>query len=524
MARKGIFYLRAFGAFAFLWILHLSLRLPLLKNGLWLDEAAAGLVILENENFLSLRNAVNFLYQPLLDFILRKYFWYQIFGISELSFRFVSIFYSSLNLAVWFFGTLQIFAKNRSYALSSAFILGIWFCFLHFEIEQAGEARTYALVGLLSTAWFFSFYFFQKSEKWFFFLLFTLLFLNSHFFSIPIVIFVVGMHSLEMFRKEERKKSILLISSVLCVLAFTIALNFPSVFELLNSNVSSIKSSESKNQFSHALFFMLNDLWLFAKTFQWSYFGFPILFSLIFMAIFRRSGNEESRLAIYSLLLIFVFFPLFFLNMRLSTEFPLKTRYLLPFLGFSLFPFLHFLKLFQKSFQLNKLFARLLVRAVVIFSVVYSFQFIDLKVGSDLFVKGSEFSQTKKFFNQQKLKGNATFSIAFPCWCRDISNIYWNQFNPNPKAGDFLNSGTFHPKDCEQTNFIQNSEMRLKFREFLKKNRDVDVILVDCSGGCRGGGDSFIQDSRACLSLINQIRSEDALLRAMQENRFPAQF
>jgi hypothetical protein len=523
VSRNLIFRLKLVGAFAFLWILHLSLRLPLLKSGLWLDEAAANLVILENKDFFSLRRGVDFLYQPILDFVVKKYFWFRIFEFNELSARIISIFYSSINLAVWYFGTFKIFSKNRGFALSAAFFLGIWFCFLPYEIEQAGEARTYALVALASSVWFFSYYFFRKNGRLFPFLISTMFYLNSHFFVIPMVVFFTSLLSLEIYRKGETKRALSVFSWIIFLILITAYLSFPSLLALFSSNVSSTVTSGTQSIFMNALSWMVRDLELLIDSYHWKFFAFPILFSVFYVAIFHRKEGECSYYAKSSLLGGLIFFPLFFLLMRVNTEFPLKTRYLLPFLGFAIFPFLNVLELFQKAFKIQKLVARLIVRGVIVFLTLYSVQFLDLEAAKKIVLEGENFSQTNQFYNRQMLNRKPTFSLAYPCWCRDISNIYWNHIEKDFQTGEFLNAGTFNPKDCEKTNFKMNSEMRFQFKDFLKKNDEIDVILVDCSGGCKGGGNLSIQDSRACISLINKVRSEEAFLRALKQMQFPAE-
>jgi len=131
-------------------VLALILRLPLLSQSLWLDEAIEALALMGKKGPI-LKYALADFQPPIYHFILK--FWTNIFGYSEIALRTPSLIFSLLS--IWFVIKIaQEIGNHRS-----AIIAGLLLATNPLHLYYSAEGRTYMLTTFLITA---SFYYLIK--------------------------------------------------------------------------------------------------------------------------------------------------------------------------------------------------------------------------------------------------------------------------------------------------------------------------------------------------------------------------
>ncbi len=134
-------------------VLAIILRLPLLHQSLWLDEAIEALALMGKKGPI-LKYALADFQPPIYHFILKL--WTNFFGYSEIALRTPSLIFALLS--IWFtFKLTQKLANKRTALLASLFL-----ALNPLHIYYSAEGRTYMLTTFLITA---SFYYFFKLIK-----------------------------------------------------------------------------------------------------------------------------------------------------------------------------------------------------------------------------------------------------------------------------------------------------------------------------------------------------------------------
>lgn len=263
---------------------------------------------------------------PLYEIIL--HFWVQLFGISPFSVRFPSLIFSSVTAVFIFLIGSKFF--NIRIALSAS----VFFVFSNYHIFFAHEARTYALLGMLSVV---SMYVFMdissrftssdKSEKTpvplHYFLLLSFInvcLIYAHYFGFFILAIQMGIWFFSSpFFKSNRK-------SIFIYLLVIIALYLPNLSVLITRFTAS--SGESWVQAPDGIKSLYYMLWLFSNQ--------PILTVIILLIgviAFIRFVSIKARLSILSassilvLWFVFIFFFMFVVSFKIPV---FLDRYLMP--------------------------------------------------------------------------------------------------------------------------------------------------------------------------------------------------
>jgi uncharacterized membrane protein len=150
-------------------------------ESIWYDEAFS--VDLAKQTLLDNIGNLENNHPPLYQIIL--YFWIRVFGCGEFVVRLPSVVFSCISIYLIYKVAAELFNKNTG--LVSAFLFGI----STFQIHYAQEARSYALLCMLSLA---SFYFFNrllasgKTKHFVYYGVSALLLLYTHYFGIFVLI------------------------------------------------------------------------------------------------------------------------------------------------------------------------------------------------------------------------------------------------------------------------------------------------------------------------------------------------
>jgi len=200
----------------------------------WGDEAMHNCSILASSSLPDLVARIGFMSQPLLDHVLRKYFWFPIFGFQELGLRLPSIAYFWMLLVAGVLITAWFLKKNghpSRFALFAALLVGLWMTNKPSESWYAYEARHYSLVSLLSLCWF-SLAMLGSRPTPVLWWTVTVLFANVHFFALPVIAFVGVLDSWEAYREKGRRAGLLVLAGIAAVGAVTILVNLGAWREL----------------------------------------------------------------------------------------------------------------------------------------------------------------------------------------------------------------------------------------------------------------------------------------------------
>jgi hypothetical protein len=235
-----LFRIGAISAGAALCLLLALSRLPGLYDGLWEDEVHYNILPLGAASLRALRTDVQWLMRPMLDFVLRKWVWFAPLGLAVTE--------RNLALIPWVTATLHLlllvlvpWTPYPLLRLIAALVLG--FCSV--EIAYSTEAQGYSLVSLASTLLALAFLLAARrateGRALGALLVFEAAFavvLNTHFFSWPFALGMVGLLGIWLARSVSSDRGRLRLLAGLAVtsgaiLLATVELNEPSLLFLL---------------------------------------------------------------------------------------------------------------------------------------------------------------------------------------------------------------------------------------------------------------------------------------------------
>src|SRR5687767_12896345 len=103
-------------------------RLLALRREFWVDEATQAIHTLRPGSFEELRQSVDLHGAPILDFALRKYFWFPVLGHQELALRLPSLFYSLCSIAIAGIVAYRVLRTQVSslYSTLAALVCALW--------------------------------------------------------------------------------------------------------------------------------------------------------------------------------------------------------------------------------------------------------------------------------------------------------------------------------------------------------------------------------------------------------------
>lgn len=217
-------------------VLHraIQIRWPLFTKPFWLDEIVHNQSLMKADSFQSLRAIISGHYQPVLEYALRKFFWFPLTGHQEAALRVPNLVYSGLTLAIVYFsayGFLKTSLRSKKFAILGAIAMG-FLCATHkIESQHAVEARHYSLVALASAIWFLVFFRFESGRRPFLLVAASFLFLNVHFFSIPFVAIAIGYELFHKIKLGRREEACFWSAALFLMAAFTLWVNFPALRE-----------------------------------------------------------------------------------------------------------------------------------------------------------------------------------------------------------------------------------------------------------------------------------------------------
>ena len=482
-------------------------------------------------------------FQPLLDYVLRKYLWFPAFGHQEFGLRFPAFAYSVFAAALVFFIAYRVLRRSpleKQWATLGAGLIGLWFAYNGLEISYATEARHYSLVLLMSTVWVSSFVFFTTPAGYPIFLTASVLFLNTHFFSYPLVAAGLAYELGKKLRRGEADSARRLAIFAFAAFALSIALNLPAFSRLIFIPPSlGVVDPAFTNRFQS----MLD---LYQRFF--SYLEFPLfsagvwlfLFAgtmLLFRRTFPRGRERLRRLG----LLFFLVVPFTFFIVRSSTNYFFYDRYFTPFFGLGVVLLILLvdsgLVLLQTVMANWPISARNVRRATAVaLSALFIFLIQrDAVHWTTVISPNQNFTGTAALFDYVKKRGEPTVFVISPCWAALVVNFYWRFIGQRPHASPaWLRPGT-HPvteTDCLLEN-LDEGQPGARLVERVLKQGPVSVVLFDlmqvCDRAVVQSSDPGVRVRRAfsygptfkersCVFLVEGVKTLKQLREVSQAN------
>lgn len=321
--------MRRFAYLAALLVLCLLVLIPRFAQfgrDTWQDEIRHLYSCVNSLTIRDLLRDLSFQMQPALDYLLRKLFWLPLIGQEERSGRLVSMAYGlAAVIACFHFVLKYLAAKSIPWKVATiiAFITAFSFGSTPMANYYAIEARHYALVQLLSTLWFSSYFLRQRfGTKEFFFL--SLLFASAHFFAL-ILIFIVSIY--EFFRVvwQKQPKSHLIYPALFGIGTFlvTLIINRYAFSAMLNTAANATSTISLLATYSTFIRFWTQDLQATTILF--------LLVLLLPLGIFRKK-EKQTLVFIFAVPILF----LLLLALTFRTSEPIHERYL--FFYWGIFP------------------------------------------------------------------------------------------------------------------------------------------------------------------------------------------
>ncbi len=262
--------------------------------------------------------------QPALPPLLRHFFWYPLFGSqTELIHKVPSILYGHLNLVACFLMGLTIFKGRPKQEMLLGASFGAMLAVLcPSEIVSAGDWRDYALISFTSTLFFWSILTNPISPA--FVALSGGALINSHFFSVPFVLTVIGfVFFREWFQKRQGNALKLVAIFSLPAVAFAV---FSGTVVLGMGTGKAYERPQIGMAWQEGIALLRGMIGLFSNDYlEWL--KLPV-FGVI-MAIRRR--NHNVQVVLVALIVVTVEFIL----IRSKSHYPWANRYYAPFFGLS---------------------------------------------------------------------------------------------------------------------------------------------------------------------------------------------
>jgi hypothetical protein len=274
-------------------------------------------------------------YQPKFDFWARKVFWLPTFGVSERTMRLPAMVFGIV-LVLFVYGALVVFFRRRfgmRYAAVIAFVGSIWIVNNQMAVNYSDEARHYSLVMLASTVWFALLLLFEGKPR----LLLgaaSLLFANTHFFSLPLI---AAGYGLQLFREIRARRYVwCLFHLAVClgVYVFTVKVNGATFGFLLDQPPGDRRTAHAP------LIGMLGLPALKAGFALWMQYSrvlaVPPATWLVWLLLLTAVVVRRQLRWLPVLLAAFGLLPAIFTYMRFRSQYPFGDRYFSAFFGLGL--------------------------------------------------------------------------------------------------------------------------------------------------------------------------------------------
>jgi hypothetical protein len=397
----------------------------------------------------------------MLDYIIRRFFWFKILPYNEISFRLPSLIFGITTVLFSFAASFYFFTKNKIsfyFALFSASAIGLWVATHRQEVFLSGYGRHYTLVSLVSCIWCYCVFFLDIKKVPFF--LISLIYANLHFFSFPVILFGGVFRATKRFLEKQSsiKQSLLeLIPSVLAIW-LSMKWNHRAMNGVLDTHgrpVSLLKTF--KDAFLNFLgYYSYLDI-----TWAGVLCGCVIL---LFLSFKEENKKYKFNALAVVLALTGLTYAFFLVSLLRSGDFvyavPLATRYYSPFLGLGLslfFMMFFFLGNLQKKYKYIVLVPVLLFSLFLVPSIGEAWQLWKNKKIPD-----GNFSIYHQTYKELAASEKPLLVIHSRCWAYDVPETNFNVFLGYSKNEVRVLSSTGCNDHLEEAREVINSFLAAK--------------------------------------------------------------
>lgn len=284
------------------------IRIPYFTLPTGVDAARTLVYVLESGSLSEFRSIDLYEYQPILTYIIWKYFVFSLFEFSEISVRLLPTFFSLLTSFVAGILAVKFLERNEAYmGVSQKFRLVFMIVWISLPslLFSIAWSRGYAATIFISMCWFYFFNSLERKSSWIVFI-FSLVFLNAHFFAyIPVAFFYLYEIFKYVFRRE-RGLAFLLTIHLLLLVSISAVINFPNLSHLIETVMLPTKDYPSFNISSS---FILIKTW--SCWFNWISFNGPVFLVFSGLLLYDSIGKWRLRFAPICLF-SFIILPLFY--------------------------------------------------------------------------------------------------------------------------------------------------------------------------------------------------------------------
>ncbi len=465
-------------------LLALRLRLPNLGGRpLGFDEAFHSGAVLASPDIGSLRQAVTPQFQPLLDHLLRRFFWAPLLGSQELGIRLPAMIASLLAILATIITVAWGFLRNgRSHleAAIAALAVGVWHAGYGQDIGASGFARHYALTGCVSIIWTGLFLFGQPERRWKGFALASLLFTNTHFFSLAMIGTGYALLSVEHLTRSKRRAALREVVVFVAIVLLTAAINWPALSALLRNPIEPRSIAEAG-----AVLTALGETRVLVERFL-NFLDLPVMPAVLWLLLVLAGGLtralSRSQVARVGSLACVAVPGLFFLGC-LRSGYHLEDRYFMPFLGLA--PVLLALGAVVLARLVEKAIGRLrhdsearLAGAAALPLAAYLLVAairLALSPGS---LRAPELpSRRAGLIEAIKREPQPVFLLSSPCWTDAVVRLYWRSMGVRAPADRLQSASQLGYQACVIGGFPPGSEAERELRDFLGRAPDGIIAL-----------------------------------------------
>lgn len=507
-----------------------ELRIPEITRPFWEDEIHHNEPILASPTLtaLSEHNMMIAQSQPLLDFVVRKFFWFPIHGHQEYALRLPSLVYGALAGPLAFFLAFGIFRRRDSSfaeATALAFLVGLWAVDHPQLIYDSGEARHYSLVAALSLAWCLLF-FLRDATPRLPFVVITLLFANVHFFALVLVATGYAWW-IQQGLRQRRFFDVALAAGTLGAVIATLWFFERPQLEMLLSNPPN-RTVSGEVPFLAGLHAALGggfDLWLDFQT----YLAFPLPWWLWWAVLCAGALLLRARFLAPLVAAGLLLMPAFLAYCRMRSSYTFAPRYFSPFFGIGAAAVAAALLLGARGY--TRIVASrpawrrpILATGAVALAVMFSVPAFALRIGPDvskLHRPPQNFSPYYRVYEEIKRSDLPVFVLHNHCYANDIPRMYFDHIGEHP----YRRYRVADAMGCEGS----TRRVRYRIEEFLRTSPPTALVVLDqkeqdcgqrTSAPVEGMRIERVKSTTECVWIIQGARSFDDVRVAAERTGF----
>jgi hypothetical protein len=467
----------------------LELRLPEMTRPVWQDEVHHNEPVLSSPDMAALEKSAVYrvMFQPKLDFWLRHEIWFPLLGVSERALRIPALVWGLCLVPLVYAALLGLFAARMDlrWAALLAFLSSLWIVDNPMQVYVAAEARHYSLIGLASTIWCVLLFLYRGRPRWLLALA-SVLFANTHFFSLPLIALGYCLQIGRELRERSYRWIPLHLLALVAVYACTVYLNWTPFNALLTRPPGAVRAPLTDIlQLTHVKDGL--QLWVaFSRAL-----AVPPATWFVWLVILVATVVRRQWRWVPLLVAVFAVLPAIFLYLRFRSSYPFGDRYFSPFFGFGLVTLVAGLDVVLNEWQrfLPRLSARAqpfaAPAAVVAVGLLFSapaFAYRLVRDARNIRAVPANSSPYFQAYSALAAEHEPIFIVHTRCYVGDIPSLYFQFILP--QSGGSIEWGDVGCKGSGGRGGQTRRRLRLFLRRYARRGGIVviDEKETECTG------------------------------------------